>query len=288
MPKTINSGFNVLKSNLEITSLQKSTVSVRQNNIRDAVEKGFKVTESYLSGSYPRATMVAPLSKSDIDIFIVLESEYFYTNTPSKLLDKLRTVLKDTYPTTPKINRNGQAVTITFTDFKVDVVPCFNRKGGGYLIPNSITGNWISTNPTIHHTHLTAANSWHNGNIIPLIKMIKGWNRCINNAFSSFYLELLIKKILTNVTITDFPSAVRYIFDHGRENIKYSIIDPAGFGEQISGLNKINTVNEGIKKFETAFTRAKKAEAYASNGNIELAFVEWQKIFPNYFPTYRI
>jgi small multidrug resistance pump len=33
------------------------------------------------------------------------------------------------YPKTPDISRNGQAVMITFTDFKVDVVPAFYRNG---------------------------------------------------------------------------------------------------------------------------------------------------------------
>lgn len=287
MPKTIASGFSVLKSNLEITSLQKSTVSTRQTNVRIAVGKGFNVLDSFLAGSYPRATMLSPLSKSDIDIFVILNSEYFHTYSPSKLLDKLRSVLKTTYPKTPKISRNGQAVTITFTDFKVDVVPCFKRKGGGYLIPNSITDKWIPTNPTVHHNNLTKENDWHDGNLIPLIKMIKGWNRSINNAFNSFYLELLIEKILAGVTITDFPSGVRYIFDKGREAIKYKIVDPAGFGDEINGLNNVGTVEDAIKKFETAYNRAIKAEDYASNGNIELAFLEWQKIFPNYFPNYR-
>jgi len=287
VPKTISAGFTTLKNNLEITGLQRTTASARQNNVRNAVARGFDVLESFLAGSYARSTMISPLLKSDIDIFIVLDSKYYYDNTPSKLLDKLRTALIKTYPTTPKISRNGQAVTITFTDFKVDVVPCFNRKGGGYLIPDAISDKWIETNPTIHHSHLTDANSWHDGNLIPLIKMIKGWNRCTNDSFNGFYLELLTKKILTSIIITDYSSGVRYFFDKGREFIQYTINDPANYGDQVNGLNKVRNVKDAIKKFETAYNRSLKAEEYAANGNIELAFKEWQKIFPEYFPVYR-
>ena len=287
LPKTIASGFSTLKSNLEITGLQKTTAANRQNNVRDAVADGFDIHESFLAGSYARSTMISPLKESDVDIFVLLEAKYYRQYTPATLLDKLRAILKRTYPSTPKISRNSQAVTITFTDFKVDVVPSFYRTDGGYLIPDSIDGEWISADPTVHHGNLTDANRRHGGELIPVIKMIKSWNRCINEAFHGFYLELLTKQVLTNVTITDYPSAVRYVFDKGREAVKYTISDPAGFGDQVGGLKGVSNIKDAVSRFETAYSRAVKAESYADSGNIELAYGEWRKIFPNYFPTYR-
>lgn len=287
MPRTIAAGFSTLKSNLEITGLQKITVSNRQGNVRDAVADGFEIHESFLAGSYARSTMISPLKESDVDIFVLLDAKYYNQYTPASLLDRLRTILKRTYPTTPRISRNGQAVTITFTDFKVDVVPAFYMKGGGYLIPDSIDGEWIATAPTFHHSNLTDSNKWHNGDLIPVIKMMKGWNRCINDSFYGFYLELLTKKVLTNITISDYPSAVRYVLDKGREAVKYKIADPAGYGDQVGGMKGVSTVKDAVSRFEMAYSRAVKAEKYAANGNIELAYTEWRKIFPNYFPAYR-
>jgi hypothetical protein len=284
---TIAAGFSTLKSNLEITGLQKTTVASRQSNVRDVVANGLDIYESFLAGSYARSTMISPLKDSDVDIFILIEAKYYHQYSPAALLDKFRTVLKKEYPATPKISRNGQAVTITFTDFKVDVVPSFYREGGGYLIPDSINGSWISTDPTIHHGNLTDANKWHDTNLIPVIKMIKAWNRCINDSFYGFYLELLTKKVLTNVNISNYPSAVRYVFDKGREAVKYTIADPAGFGDQVRGLKGVSSVKDAQSRFETAYNRALKAEEYAAYGNIELAYEEWRKIFPNYFPAYR-
>lgn len=287
MPTTIISGFNTLKNNLEITSLQKSTVSTRQNNIRDAVEDGFIVLDSFLAGSYARSTMITPLKESDVDIFVVIDSSYYSKYSPTSLLDRLRTILKRTYPSTPQISRNGQAVTISFTDFKVDVVPSFNRKGGGYLIPDSVNKNWISTDPKVHQQNLTASNKWHDGNLIPVIKMLKGWNRCLNNPFYGYYLELMVKNILTNITITDYPSAARYVFDKGREKIKYTISDPASFSDQVKGFNNIRNKKEAVSRLETAYNRAIKAENYEYNMQTNLAFDEWKKIYPRYFPSYR-
>lgn len=286
MATTIKAGFDKLRPNLEITTLQTSIVSTRQQNIRDAVQKEFTVLDSFLAGSYARSTMIAPLKDSDVDIFVVLDSSYFSKYTQASLLERLRTILLRIYTTTPRISRNGQAVTITFTDFVVDVVPVFNRQGGGYIIPDSPNGCWISTDPKVHAAKLTEQNKAHNGDLVPLIKMVKGWNRVINSAFTGFSLELMTTDILTNVNITDFPSGARYVFDKGREKIKYKQRDPVDFGGSVNTLNNVNTVEEAVSRFTTAYNRAVKAEEYARANNIPAAFEEWQKIFGNYFPAY--
>ena len=262
MAKTILESFKKLKANLEITGLQHSTVSTRQQNVRKVVENELEVLDSFLTGSYSRYTMIAPLSEADIDIFVILNPSYCEEDGQANLLDRVKRVLSKKYTKTPKISRNGQAVTITFNDFIVDVVPAFNRKGGGFLIPNSIKKEWISTNPKTHVEIMSNENDKHDGNLIPIVKMIKGWNKNINHAFVSFYLELLAIKIFTKVK------------------------DPVEYGGQINGLDNVSTVEEAVSRFETAYNRAKQAEEYEKNGNTESAIGEWKKIFSNYFPSY--
>jgi tRNA nucleotidyltransferase (CCA-adding enzyme) len=74
MATTITGGVADLRANLEITTVQKSTTSTRQQNVREAMEQGFTVLDSFLAGSYARSTMIAPLSESDIDIFVVIDA----------------------------------------------------------------------------------------------------------------------------------------------------------------------------------------------------------------------
>jgi len=76
MTITISSGFQKLKENLEPTGLQTTTVSTRQNNVREVVENDLAVLDSFLTGSYARSTMIAPLKDADVDVFIVLDSRY--------------------------------------------------------------------------------------------------------------------------------------------------------------------------------------------------------------------
>jgi len=285
--KIILESFKQLKVNLEITDLQHSKVSTRQQKVRKVVENEFNVLDSFLTGSYSRHTMIAPLSEADIDIFIILHSSYYKEDGQADLLDKVRRALLKTYTNIPKISRNGQAVTITFTDFIVDVVPAFNRRNGGYLIPNSITKNWLSTDPKKHVEIMSIQNKKHDDDLVPLIKMIKGWNKVINDNFRSFHLEVMALQILNGVKISDYPSGIRYFFDKGRSYVKEKNPDPAGYEGDVGNYLNTQEKSDVTNKFETAYNRAKKAEDYEKNDDTESAVGEWKKIFGNYFPSYR-
>ena len=91
---------------------------------------------------------------------------------------------------------------------------------------------------------------------------------------------------MTGVTISDFPSGVRFVLDKGRDAVRYKIADPAGYGAYVNPLSKVATVDAAVSRFTTAYNRARKAENYAASGNVASAFEEWRKVFPNYFPSY--
>jgi len=247
MARTVTQAFRELKGNLEITDLQESTASTRQQNVRRAVESYLTVLDSFLTGSYSRHTMIAPLKEADLDIFVVLDPGYYEEDGQANLLDRVERVLKNTYPRTPDISRNGQAVTIQFTDFAVDVVPAFYRKGGGYLIPNSARQTWIATDPKKHVEILSDANARHNGNLVPLIKMVKGWNR----------------------------------------NIERHFPDPSGYGGDVGAyLNTNPKIENAVARFESACDRAIRAEDYNRRGYVAEAIDMWRIIFGQYFPAY--
>lgn len=286
MPTTIQQGFAKFSSNLEITTLQTATVSTRQQNVRDAVAADFTVLRSFLTGSYKRSTMIAPLKDADVDIFMVLDPKHYHNNSPVNLLESVRKALRKQYPTTPRFSKNGQAVTITFSDFQVDVVPAFERQGGGYLIPNANSGSWISTDPTKHETLWTEQNKWHEGSLIPFIKMIKCWNREHSSYLRSFHLETLVLETLRNVKINDWPSAVRYFFDKLRVSIWGSVSDPAGFSGSLSTYMKPSDQLAVSDRAEAAWTRAKDAETYIAAGKVADAYGRYRIIFGDYFPSY--
>lgn len=294
MATTISQSFLELRKNLEITSPQVATVSARQKGVRGVMEAGIDLIDpfSFLTGSYSRQTLIAPLKEADIDIFFVLDPRYYHhfngqNGNQAGLLDWVRRTLKKTYTKTPDISRNGQAVTIRFDDFVVDVVPGFSRKGGGFLIPNSINQSWISTDPKKHVEIMSVANKAHNNDLVPLIKMIKAWNKNNGKYFSSFHLEVIALEVLDGITISDFPSGVRYFFDKGRTLVAQKNLDPAGYGGDVgSYINTQEKIQEAVAKFQLAYDRAIKAEDYAVRGYVKDAVDMWIKIFGDYFPTY--
>lgn len=292
MATTIKQSFDVFKRNLEITGLQKETVSTRQTNIREAVASEISVLDSFLTGSYSRNTMIAPLAEADVDIFMVLNSKYYHhyngqNGGQAGLLDLVKSAIKRTYTKTPDISRNGQAVTIRFEDFVVDVVPSFKREGGGFIMPNSITQSWVSTDPKKHVEISSTANLAHNGEYVPLVKMIKAWNKSHSGFFRSFHLEVLALEILNNVTISDYPSGLRYYFSKCISLISQKNLDPAGYGGDIGNyLDNKEIIQEAVDRFQRAYESAAKAESLASDGYIDASITKWRSLLGNYFPTY--
>lgn len=286
MVTTVSEAFRQFRSNLEITTLQESTTSTRQKNVRDAVAADFTVLESFLTGSYRRNTMISPLKTADINVFIVLDPMYFAAQNQHGLLSSVKNTLKKRYPTTPIIKPDGQAVTITFTDFKVDVVPGFYRSGGGFLIPDANQKRWISTDPKKHVDLWTASNKAHDGSLVPLIKMLKCWNREKGDLFRSFHLEVLVRHVLMNVTITDFPSGARWVFDKMRDVVWKKIGDPAGYSDDVASYLGKSEADRMVAALDQAYRKAVTAESYAAQGYVRSAIDEWRPIFGDCFPAY--
>ena len=84
------------------------------------MEAGLTVEDSFLTGSYARSTMIAPLKDADVDIFVVMDSSYFcnyehgQNGGQAGLLDRVKAVLTRTYTRTPDISRNGQGALCRF------------------------------------------------------------------------------------------------------------------------------------------------------------------------------
>src|SRR5687767_14695381 len=102
MATTLPQAFQQLRTNLEITGLQSATVSTRQSNVRNVVAAGMDVFDSFLTGSYARSTMIAPLTEADIDVFVLLDARYFHhyngqNGGPAGLLDLVKRTLLKTY-----------------------------------------------------------------------------------------------------------------------------------------------------------------------------------------------
>jgi len=285
---TVTYAFMKFASDLNITELQQETVSTRQRRVRTCVGQRLDVIDDFLTGSYRRDTMIAPLKDADVDVFLVLNAKLFDDppNGPANVLAKLKHAIDDSYSEATDSSRNGQAVTINFSDFKVDVVPSFNAQGGGYLIPDPNERKWIHTNPKTHVSLWSQTNSQQDGKFVPFVKMIKAWNRAHSRRFRSFHLETVVREVFRNRKIDIYPDAANYFFQNVHNYI--NVPDPAGlggnFGGYLSGnLTRLLEINVSV---QSAGLKARDAIALNAAGKTQEAISKWQIIFGDYFPSF--
>ena len=269
--------FERLRSNLELTGLEESTVARRQQNVRDVVATQLTVVDSFLTGSYRRQTLIGPLKDADVDIVVVLDRNY-RDRGPRGVLELVTKTLLVKYTRTPKISRNGQAVTITFSDFIVDVVPAFVRPwwvswDESWEICDSGSDSWITTNPKKHVALSASGNRVHGGHLVPRIKQLKAWNRAVDEPLRSFHLEALAWSVFGTSWLwhehvrSDWVSA-RSFFDKARDKLRYKLADPAGTGVDVGAYLTGSSMEKAISKMTSAYERCLQAEKAAKNGDL--------------------
>ena len=191
MPTTVLSAFREFAARLEPTEAQRADASTKQTRVRDCLEGVLWTERSFLTGSYARWTIVRPLN--DVDLFVVLDTEkhgkqYFYgTDGAQAALDRFHSRVKACYPDTP-IRKDHPSVHLAFATVGFDVIPAFNRSGGGFMIPNRFGSGWMSTDPTKHAERTSSMNKATGNYFVPLVKMFKAWNRSHWGKLTGFHL----------------------------------------------------------------------------------------------------
>ena len=284
--------FEELRSTLELTSLQETTVAERQERVRGAVANQLTVTDDFLTGSYRRHTLIGPLKRADVDVVVVLDRKY-KERGPRAVLELVKKALLVEYTRTPTISRNGQAVTITFTDFIVDVVPAFVRPwwtwDEGWEICDSGSDSWITTNPKKHVEISATANKAHGGHLVPRIKQLKAWNRTVGEPLRSFHLEALAWSIFgtswmwKNGQSSDWVSA-RYFFGNARTELKNQLHDPAGTGSDVAAYLRGTALDSAVSKVTSAYERCVRAEKCAKDEDLAGMHKAYGQVFGDYYP----
>ena len=217
--------FERLRTNLELTGLQERIVAVRQKSVRAAVERQLTVVDSF-SDRVIAAADAHPSALTDLRRCRRPRCE-LQKSRPHAVTERTSKALLAEYPKGTKISRNGQAVTITITDFIVDVVPALARPWWStwdeesWHICDSGSDGWIATSPKRHVAISSKANALRDGDLVRRIKQLKAWNRTVLAPLRSFHLEapaVGLRQVVVVVSLRaiDWDSA-RYFFKKMRE-----------------------------------------------------------------------
>lgn len=281
------------------------------------------VTGQYLPyGSFARSTKTRPLD--DIDLLAILNhygtseiasysSPYTYQvrltdwNAPlarfadnngnlnsTRILNSLKSGLtKVPNYQRAEIKRNGVAVVLNLRSYSwvFDIVPSvpvvdWAGKTTHYLIPNG-TGQWTRTDPRRDQTTITSVNQQHQGNLLPLIRLIKYWNKASYAAprIDSYYLETMLidgfryhYPIISSTLRSHVPAAFQIL----AARVLVSCPDPKGLGPNLDmGIEW----EKRQKIAEVARQRAQYAQwalEYEQRGDHRNAIKWWGYVFPNF------
>lgn len=292
MTTTVTAPFAELQARLALTANQRSIAAGRLTNLQSFFAANYAVAKvPWAIGSYGRETIVRP--ERDIDIMVALSvPDYWarYQSDSHNFLRWLRDGLNRAYPNT-QVSRRQIAVYLALGDgLEVDLVPGFNRQGGGFLIPDG-SGGWQATNPPYHDQLMSDANVRVGGQLKPLVRVMKAWNIMGNGGkLHSFHLEMIVERVWQKATATTMPAlpaAVAATLKTGAAWVRATHPDPwTGSGQNLDSYLSANRRAEVATTMDEDAVRAQAALDFVAKGNQAAAFERWAIVFNHRFPAY--
>jgi hypothetical protein len=165
-----------------------------------------------------------------------------------------------------------------------DVVLAFDRDGGGFEIPDRETGDWIASDPSVHKAKATEKNAECDGGWIPLVKMIKGFNREWDKPVKpSFLLEVMALDLILP-PFGSYQDEMVLFLANARDRIDDEWSDPAGLGPDVnSSMNSTEKMNAKSKLSE-AQAVAERAVQLEDEGRQRAAVDKWRELFGSRMP----
>ena len=283
--------FNQFLSNIQLNTDQISDAQTKYDGVCKKIHDHYyspiyNGSTKLLIGSYGKNTAIAP--PSDIDVIFKIPGAKFekYDTMPgngqSKLLQDVRYILLERYPTTI-IKSDRNVVFVNFNSYAVEVVPAFELTNGNFYMPDSYgNGSWKTSSPKSEKDVIVLSNKKTNGNTVSLIKMLKAWRNNSNVPIKSILIELIAIEFLNQWVYSDKSSTYYDLMI--REFYKYllgcrnrSILMPG-----ISEL--IDCGDKWVSKAESALNRSVTACKFESENKTLESSLEWRKIFGERYP----
>lgn len=291
---TITEAFETFRKRLELSRTEQEDAARRHKSVRNCLRNQFDIERDFLTGSYARHTKTKPLK--DIDIFFCLgrDDGHWREQKPKDVLDAFKNCLATEYGAT-SVEVGRRCVTVDFAkrnptvdmEGKIlsnDAVPAYVTSEG-YEIPDQVLGRWIKTNPKVHSTATTDKNQSLGGKWVPLVKMLKRWNRSTGNLIRPSFLIEVMALDLVRPPFTSYPSEVRHFFAAAMDGIDHEWPDPAGLGPSVSDqmtCEERESAKQKLREAEMSAARASRLEQQGRNGE---ALALWREIMGKYFPT---
>lgn len=264
------------------------TISTRYGELTTALNKQFRDTESSTAntlqvGSFGRKTGINGIS--DLDMLYIMPKNKWgsYENGGQlKLLQDTKAAILKRYPTT-KVRVNRLVVTVTYTNFHVEVQPVFEQEDRSYLYPDTNDGGrWKTTKPREEMDAVTDMDASKNSNLRRLCKMVRAWRNKHGFAMGGLLVDTLAYNFLSSTSDYDTKSYLYYDF-LSRDFFRYISELPEQNEYAAPGSRQRVRVK---KKFQKKAKKAHKLclEAIAAE-NQSGVNDKWKKVYGRPFPA---
>lgn len=288
MPRTIEEGFRDFLQKLTPSDYETEAAKRHRASIQQCIKSNFGLLRFWRTGSFGNGTSIS--GYSDVDYMACIPTESLNQDS-STSLRKIRAALDKRFPST-EVRTSCPAVVVPFgTDAKetTEVTPADSVGATGgfktYDIPDCM-GGWMKASPDAHTDYVRKIDNNLSHKLKPLIRFVKAWKYFQNVPISSFYLELRVAKYASEESTIVYSIDLRSVFALLNDRALAAIQDPMGVSGLISPCRSEAELLSAKSKVATALTRATKARAAESSGDIKGAFDWWDLLFAGRFPSY--
>jgi hypothetical protein len=243
----LSSAFDTIQSHADADPSAVAVARARRDLFRDALTTEDDVLEVVPSGSLARSTQRDPLN--DVDVIVTYDarahSEWGVAgDSAAGALDHTReqihrllgatdgTFAQEVRLATPR----NHAVKCFLDDpnvegaFTVDAMPALRQAGGGLLVPEKRSANWVRTDPEFLIAEVARRQKeWDL--FRPLVRLLKYWNDTHGKLMKSLVVEVLALRSLPVASTR--PQALQRFFQAAVYAVDQPITDPAGLCGEI-------------------------------------------------------
>lgn len=214
-----------------------------------------------------------------------------------KILNKFKSSASGLYQyRSAELNRRQEAVVLRLNnkDWSFDIVPCFitTEVNGSnfYLIPDG-NGKWKKTDPRVDQNRITNNNTYHDGHLLSMVRLVKYWNsRSTMPSIGSYLLENMVINCFSMCSPLSKYMDIHFseILEYISANIFSPVYDPKRFYGNLNDLSLDDQfkISERARLDLGKAQLARKLEGNSPSGTGKECINKWREIFGVEFPLY--
>lgn len=278
--------FSEFLGNLVIQNTE--TISLRYGELTAALNKQFRDTESKTAntlqvGSFGRSTGINGIS--DLDMLYIMPKgkwDTYKSGKQLKLLQDAKDAIKARYPST-KVKVDRLVVTVTYTDFHVEIQPVFEQDDGSFKYPDTKDGgSWKITKPKEEMAEIASKDDEKNSNLRRLCKMARSWKNKHGMEMGGLLIDTLAYNFLSGTDEYDTKSYL-YYDQMSRDFFKYlSELENQDYYAAPGSRQRVKVRRKFQRKAKKAYKLCMKAIEAEKQKNVN---DKWRKVYGRPFPT---